>query len=150
MADGADVQKGTKSLDVILDEVRIERTTQLQHFDALDGKAGIVLGFSAAVAALAPSHHLVVGIGRLIVVLGALTALWTFLPRNFQLTDVYNLREKYLASHPDFTKVNLLDTQISMMKSAKELLESKASRLKLAMGFLALGVILVAVGIPIR
>jgi hypothetical protein len=150
VADGVDARKGTKSLDVILEEVRIERGAQLQHFDALDGKAGIVLGFSAAVAALAPSHHLVVGLGRLVVVLGALTALWTFLPRVFQLTNVYSLREKYLAAHPDFTKLNLLDAQISMMKSAKDLLEAKAFRLKLAMGFLALGVILVSVGIPIR
>jgi hypothetical protein len=60
------------------------------------------------------------------------------------------VREKYLAAHPDFTKLNLLDAQISMMKAAKDLLEAKAFRLKLAMGFLALGVILVAVGIPIR
>jgi len=44
----------------------------------------------------------------------------------------------------------MIDAQISMMKSAKDLLESKAFRLKLAMGFLALGVILIAVGIPIR
>jgi hypothetical protein len=148
--DGAEARRGTKSLEVILEEVRIERAAQLQHFDALDSKAGIVLGFSGAVAALAPSRHLVVGIGRLIVVLSALSAIWTFLPRTFQLTNVYNLREKYLAAHPDFTKLNLIDAQISMMKSAKDLLESKAFRLKLAMGFLALGVILIAVGIPIR
>jgi len=91
-----------------------------------------------------------VGIGRLIVVLSALSAIWTFLPRTFQLTNVYNLREKYLGAHPDFTRLNLMDAQISMMKSAEGLLQSKAFRLKLAMGFLALGVILIAVGIPIR
>jgi hypothetical protein len=150
VADGADVRRGTKSLDVILEEVRIERAAQLQHFDALDAKAGIVLGFSGAVAALAPSRHLIVGIGRLVVVLAALGAIWSFLPRTLQLTNVYNLREKYLAAHPDFTRLNLVDAQISMMKSSKDLLEAKALRLKLAMGFLALGVILIAVGIPIR
>src|SRR6266540_1826945 len=54
--DGVDARKGLKSLEVILEEVRIDRAAQLQHFDALDSKAGIVLGFSGAVAALAPSR----------------------------------------------------------------------------------------------
>lgn len=76
-------RKGMSSLEVILEEVRIERAAQLQHFDALDAKAGIVLGFSGAVAALAPSRLVVVGIGRLIVVIAALSAIWASCPELF-------------------------------------------------------------------
>ncbi len=40
------------SLDLLLDTVRQERSAQLSHFDSLDSKAGIVLGFAAALIAL--------------------------------------------------------------------------------------------------
>jgi hypothetical protein len=150
MAEGTGRGKGIKSLDVVLEEVRIERAAQLQHFDALDAKAGVVLGFSGAVVALAPAHHLIVGIGRLAAVIAAISALWTFMPRRFELTDVRSLRTKYLEAEPGFTKLTLMDTQISMMEATKRLLRKKAARLNFAMAFLALGVMLVAVGMPIR
>ena len=53
-----DRDQGIRSLDVVREEIRIERAAQLQHFDALDSKAGIVLGFAGAIVALAPSPTL--------------------------------------------------------------------------------------------
>jgi hypothetical protein len=62
-----------RSLDVILEEVRVEREAQLQHFDSLDAKAGIVLGFAGALVALAPRNvNWVVDMGRFVAIVGAL------------------------------------------------------------------------------
>jgi len=133
-----------------MEEVRIERAAQLEHFDALDGKAGIVLGFAGVIVALAPSHHLVVGLGRIAAVVAGLIALWAFQPRKFQLTDVFALREKYLAAEPQFTKLILLDAQISMMLATSRLLKRKALKLRLAMVTLAAAVVLVSIGIPLH
>jgi hypothetical protein len=150
VSDEASGLKVTGSLDVIIEEARIERAAQLKHFDGLDAKAGLVLGFAGAIVALAPSRHLVVDLGRAAAVAAGLMALWTFLPRKYELTNVFALREKYLAAEPRFTKLALLDAQISMMSATKKLLELKAARLKLAMAMLALGITLLAVGIPIH
>jgi hypothetical protein len=37
--------KGLPSLDLLVDEMRIIRQDQIQHFDALDSKAGSCWGF---------------------------------------------------------------------------------------------------------
>jgi hypothetical protein len=46
------VRQGIRSLDLLVDEVRVEREAQLRHFDALDQKAGIVLGFAGVLVVL--------------------------------------------------------------------------------------------------
>ncbi len=143
-------QGSARSLDVIIEESRIERSAQLEHFDALDAKAGIVMGFAGAIVALAPSRHLVVGLGRLASVLAGLLALWTFWPRWFEVTNVYALRTKYLAADPASTKLAVLDTHVSMMETTKLLLHQKARRLGWAMVSLGLGIVLVAIGIPLH
>ena len=45
-------RSATRSLDVLLEHVQQVRAQQLQHFDALDAKAGILLGSAAALTAL--------------------------------------------------------------------------------------------------
>jgi hypothetical protein len=64
-----------RSLDPVLEEVRSERNSQLRHFDALDAKAGIILGFAGALVALSPSGGLLVNLGRGAAVLSGLLAL---------------------------------------------------------------------------
>lgn len=51
-----------------------------------------------------------------------------------------------LRADPGFTKLHLLDTQIRMEEEASALLDRKASRLKLAVGLLAVGILLSAAG----
>lgn len=61
--------KGVRSLDVVREEVRAERGAQLQHFDSIDTKAGILLGFAGALVALAPGRTTVlVQAGRAVAV----------------------------------------------------------------------------------
>jgi len=141
--------KKLRSLDVVLDEVRDERAAQLRHFESLDAKAGIVLGFAGAITTLAPAQGVLIGMGRGSAAIAGLLALWAFLPRNFQVADTSLLRRRYLASEPEFTKLRLLDTLIEMITGADHLLQGKARRLKSAMVALAVAVALVAAGIQI-
>ncbi len=135
------------SLDILRDEVRLERDAQLRHFDALDAKAGIVLGFAGALAALAPlDRSVIVDVGRIMAVLGALTALWAFWPRTFPILELQPLRAAYLGAEPEFTVLRLVDTQIQMAGRTRDLLIEKARRLKLAMTVLAIAALLVALG----
>lgn len=54
----------TRSLDVLLEHVQQVRAQQLQHFDALDAKAGILLGFAGALIAERAYHEPYAGRSR--------------------------------------------------------------------------------------
>jgi hypothetical protein len=136
-----------RSLDIVAKEVRIERGMQLSHFDALDSKAGIVLGFAGAIVALAPGgNHLLVVLGRAAAAGSGLLALWSFWPRQYWHLDLRSLRDLYLTAEPGFARLRLLDTQIGMAEGMKATLASKALRLKASMAALALAAVLTAVG----
>jgi len=95
---------GLRSLDVVEDVVWRERDAQLQHFDSLDAKAGVILGFAAALAALAPPGvNLVVELGRALAVIGALVALAAFWPRGYGAIDLRAFRDRYLAAEKELT-----------------------------------------------
>jgi len=142
--------EGVRSLDLVLEEVRSERDLHLAHFDAIDTKAGIVLGFAGALVALAPPRaKLLLDLGRALAVVCGFLCLWTFWPRRYWSTNLRPFREKYLAAELEFTKIHLLDTQIGMAHRMSEILATKAMRLKLAMIALALAVLLTAVGIGV-
>ncbi len=90
-----------RSADVVYDEVRIERHAQLQHFDSLDSKAGVILGFAAAVIALAPSGvSTTVDAGRFVAILGAAFAFAAYWPRTIPAIKLRNLRDR----RPDSSK----------------------------------------------
>ena len=119
-----------RSLAIVVDEVRVERQMQLSHFDSLDSKAGIVLGFAGALVALTPSgFSALVSAGRALAIVSGFSALWTFWPRRYWSTDLRPLRDKYLAAEPAFTTVRLLDTQIDMIERMGHILQNKALRL---------------------
>jgi len=142
-------ERRLRSLDPILEEVRSERAAQLRHFDALDTKAGIILGFAGALVALAPMGPLVVDLGRLAAAASGIVALSTFWPRGYWSTNLLQLRDLYLTAEPGFTKLNLLDTQIAMSRQLGGVLNGKAKRLKWAMVFLAVAALLTAAGLTI-
>lgn len=138
----------TRSLAIVLEEVRSERQTQLSHFDSLDSKAGIVLGFAGALVALTPSGSPVLaGAGRWLAIVSGFVALWTFWPRRYWSIDLRPFRNKYLGAEPAFTAVRLLDTQIDMLERTGTILKSKAGRLKVSMVALAIAVLLVGIGL---
>jgi hypothetical protein len=51
-------EASARSLEIVAEEVKSERRMQLAHFDSLDSRAGIVLGFAGAIVALTPSGRL--------------------------------------------------------------------------------------------
>ena len=58
-----------RSVDSILQWTLAERESQLRHFDSLDTKAGLILGFSGVLAGLARTEGLIVEFGRYAAVL---------------------------------------------------------------------------------
>jgi hypothetical protein len=126
-------EMGTNSLQFIAEEVRQERLIQLRHFDALDLKAGIVLGFAGALVALGPIANVLADIGRLVAVVSGLIAIVAFWPRRYWATNLATLRDVYLGSEPVFTRLRLLDTHIAMSRELVTTLQRKALLLKLAM-----------------
>jgi hypothetical protein len=150
MRDG-DGMRGIRSLDVVERVVDRERQAQLQHFDALDSKAGVMLGFAGALAALAPAAvNGIVDGGRFVAVGGALMGLWAFWPRSYGAVTLRALRGRYLASEPAFARIHLTDTQIAVAEELAATLDRKALRVKLAMSFLAASSILVAAGLLVH
>ena len=144
-------ERSIRAVDVLLDQVRLERTQQLQHFDALDSKAGILLGFAGALIALAPTgYDLVLDAGRATALVAASFALWTFWPRFIPMADLYEMRQDFRASDEASTKLTLLDTQIEMIRTSRTVLRNKARRLKRAMASLGLASVLTAVGVSVR
>lgn len=139
-----------QSIDPILDLARREHEAQQPHFDSLDSKAGILLGFSGALIALAPvGAPLLVDLGRGVAALAAGLALSTFWPRRYQILNLRILRDRYLAAEPAFTLRRILDTHISMFESNLRVLETKSHRLKLAMVALALAASFITLGLVV-
>jgi hypothetical protein len=63
--------------------------------------------------------------------------------------DLYTLRQKYLTAEAQFSRLVILDTQISMIRETSDLLQDKARRLKMAMVLLVFAVVLVGAGLAI-
>ncbi len=136
------------SLDHILEEARSERHSQLVHFEALDAKAGIVLGFAGALVALTPDRPgVLIVVGRFLAAFAGLAALSSFWPRRFWLTDLRALRDKYLTAEPAFTKLNIIDATIAEAAQVRDVLILKSRLLKVAMVSLASAVLSVATAV---
>ena len=97
---------GLPSLDLVASRVRAQLEHQLRHFDGLDNKGGIVLGFAGVVVAIAEQLNLPTIAGRLAAAIAALLALWAFLPRRYPVLDTRKLRDRYLRADPEFTKLH--------------------------------------------
>lgn len=70
------------SLDVVLAAVETQRTQQLGHFESLDNKAGVLIGFAGAIAALAKDvGTLSARFGVVLAILASFLAMWSLRPR---------------------------------------------------------------------
>jgi hypothetical protein len=143
-------EKRPRSVDSILQWTRAEREGQLRHFDSLDTKAGLILGFSGALAGLARAEGWVVDIGRYAAVLSALVALLAFWPRGVDVLDLRVLRDLYVGSDPEFTKFRVLDTQIAIAENVAVVTQRKARFVKVSMGALVVAALLIAVGLGLE
>jgi hypothetical protein len=136
------------SLGLVLEEARSERQAQLVHFEALDAKAGVILGFSGALVALTPYRGgMLIAAGRILAVLSGIAALGSFWPRRYSITDLRSLRDKYLAAEESFTRLKLVDATVAEAAQVRNVLIRKSLMLKGAMLALALAVISIAAAV---
>jgi hypothetical protein len=137
---------GFPFLDLVATIVREERRAIGTHADALDGKAGIVLGFAGAIAALTATRGGAFFVAAAGMSVGAaLLAMAAFFPRPSPVLNIENLRDKYLVAEERITKLVLVDTEIELRKRTRSLVRLKSSLLGMAMASLALAVVLVLI-----
>ena len=133
------------SLALLIEISKSERDAQLSHFDSLDTKAGLVLGFAGVLIALGGAPGSVLGLGSIILAaLAAAMAVASFWPRQFPSIDPIRLGD-YAVSELAFTQLTVLDTFEIMMLQASRMLEVKSSRLKVALVCLTAGAVMAAV-----
>ena len=130
------------SLDLLLEINQSERHAQLSHFDSLDTKAGLVLGFAGVLIALGNETGSLIGIASIIAAaFAAGAAVASFWPRKFPSIDPTRLGD-YAVSELAFTQLTVLDTLEVMLVETQSLLEVKSRRLKWALASLSLGALL--------
>jgi len=141
------------SLAIVLAQVAAERETMNAHAESLDGKAGVVLGFAGvlvglgATAQVAVSGRVIFQVGLAVAVVAAILAAWAFLPRRYPVLEVERLRQANLTASEAETRLELLDTQIEMVKEAATLVRQKGWRVRAAVGCPAIAAALVVTGI---
>ncbi len=138
------------SLGLILDTFERERDRQLSHFDAVDTKAGVVLGFAGVIAALATNAPSWLRVSSLLAsIVAASLALAAFWPRRLPTVQPGVLRD-YIMAEDRITRLVLVDTYLVMLDEARALIGDKSRRLKLAMVFLGLAALVAAIGEIVR
>lgn len=141
------------SLAIVFAQVVAERETMNAHAESLDGKAGVVLGFAGVLVGLGATAQITISgtvsfeIGLAVAVVAAILAAWAFLPRRYPVLEVERLRQSNLTASEAETRLELLDTQIEMVKEAATLVKQKGWRVRAAVGSLAIAAALVVVGI---
>lgn len=131
------------SIDVIRAELDIEDAALTKTSEMADTRAGIVLGFTAALAALAAATPSVLVLpGTVAAVLSALAATSVLQPRRIAVIDPDMLRTRYAAAPEHVTKKVVLDTRLSGHAKDRAQVKLKTSRLRLSLTLLGVAVIL--------
>lgn len=123
----------------------------MQHYESLDARAGVLLGFSGAIVALAPAGWppLVI-IGTVAAMAAACLALLAFLVPRFELFILDGLWDRYIGTSEvdeERARYDLLANEASMASDVDPLLVRKALLVKWAVGLLAAAVALLGAGV---
>ena len=138
------------SLDLLLELVEREREKQLAHLDALDNKAGIVLGFAGLLITLAPDVPVAFQLVGVVTGTGSVgLALAAFWPRQFPVLEPSALR-RYLRADEAFTRLTVHDTFEDFVNEGSDILHAKGRRLVLALAALSLAATTMALGIVVE
>ena len=138
---------GLPSLELLAEEAAAELAAQERRGDALDSKAAVLLGFSGVLVALTASN-LKGGTADAAAVAAGLAAPCAgaaFVPRSFPFLELRRLRDSYLTSEEDFTRLSLLDTRIAMYSETEAVLTLKALLVSVASIALGLTVVLAVI-----
>jgi hypothetical protein len=134
------------SLNLLSDVACEELAAFEQRAEALDGKAGVLLGFSGVVVALSATNldGLLAHFSAISAAVASLLAGTAFIPRPFPAIALLPLRASYLTSADETTRLRLLDTRIAMVTRLQTTLIRKTTLVILASLALAIAV---AVGV---
>jgi hypothetical protein len=130
-------------MEELIAELRGQRDLKLRHFEALDTKAGILLGFAGVIAALGPAAGALSIGGRAFAIAAALLALASFVPRRFPSVSPKLLSEVLDRPYPGQRQVALIDILVVILARADRVLAAKSRALVLALGaiFLSTGLL---------
>jgi hypothetical protein len=135
---------GKSSLDLLIELNQAERQLQLAHFDSLDTKAGLVLGFAGVLIALGNGAGGLAGtVSTILAALAAVASVTSFWPRRFASIDPTRLGD-YAGAELAFTQLTVLDTLEVMLVETTEKLNLKSRRLKWALMSLTAAAVLAA------
>jgi hypothetical protein len=136
------------SLEVLSAVASGELDAQARRGDALDSKAGVVLGFAGVLVGLTAPHitNALAEAGFASAAASAVLALIAFTPRPFPALDPYRLRARYLAESEGHTKERLMDTRITIYRHLEPTIRRKLRLVTGATTMLALSVVLTAFG----
>jgi hypothetical protein len=131
------------SLDLVAETVQRELDAQERRGDALDSKAGVILGFAGVLVGLTVKdvHGTLAMVGAFAASFAGVAAGLAFIPRGFPTLKLGPLRLRYLATEASITRLNLLDTQIAMYQETLGHLRVKALLVQLATVALAVAVV---------
>ena len=103
------------SLSILAEEARAEIAAQERRAEALDSKAGVLLGFAGVLVGLTVDKlHGVLGhIATAVAGVAAVLAAAAVVPRSYPTLSLRRLRERYLMAEEEFTRQRLLDTRIA-------------------------------------
>jgi hypothetical protein len=135
------------SLDVIEEYVRRELDAEERRADAVDGKAGLVLGFAGVLVSLGPGFvwaPLALA-ARVVAGLAGLLAVLAFRSRTFPSLDLAALRQE-LAAKPDSTRLLVVNVFVGSHGDIRARLERKVAHLRRAVWLLILAVALALLG----
>lgn len=138
---------GQSSLDLLSEEAAAALAAHERRYDALDTKAGVLLGFSGVIVTLAAAnlHGIFADFGSACAGLAAIVAGAAFVPRRFPALALLKLRDTYLMAEEDFTRLKLLDTRIAMYRQVQQGLKWKARLVTVAALALGLAVLLIVI-----
>lgn len=140
-----------KSMEVVRKELDAERDLQAKVADTADSRAGVVLGFSGAVAGLAVNSKVLLAIpGAILAAAAAVVAATVLWPRPKSTIDPMYLTTHYAAQDEDKTKKEVLQRRLVDYESNKDIPRSKVRRLKAAIGMLAGAIVLVVAGVTVQ
>ena len=135
------------SVQIISQKVAETRDALLRHSDAVDAKAGVLLGAAGAFVALALTSFSWWRVPGVVCASGTgICALLVFLPDRYPTLELRRLRERYLAAESAFTRRQVMDTEIVMIEQHSLVLRRNARRLRLAVAALAVATVLLIGG----
>jgi hypothetical protein len=135
------------SPELVARKIDKTRDDLLRHSDAVDTKAGVLLGFAGVFVAVSLASFTWWRVPATVAaVVAALWCLAIFLPDRYPTLEVRQLRDRYLDVEPAFTLRHLMDTEIVMLEQHSLVVRANARALRWATRMLVLATLLLILG----